>query len=224
VNLTLPFSNPEQSSENRALLAAFPGTAGETLSRAFILGLTVPPSVRSKIWAGEYVELATLNSASVLPDHRDSSSAEDRKTNPKYPKIENIWDWLRMFHIFAAIYTTKHQALAPELFSYETRIIDLHRRYKGLVWKAYDERFRAARAIVPSLSWEKINWDLVMELNGDHATTAFERSDNQHKKQETVCRRFWSKGACDFGAACKFKHLCGVCKKGDHSRLQCKSG
>jgi len=217
------FVNPVQSSENRALLAAFPGTAGETLSRAFVLGLTVPPSVKAKIWAGEYVELATLNSASVIPDSRELLSAEEKKACPKYPKIENIWDWLRMFHIFASIYTSKHLELAPELFSYETRIIDLHRRYKGFVWKAYDERFRAARAVVPSLSWEKINWDLVMELIGDHAATS-ERNDKPHKHPENVCRKFLSKGVCDFGASCKFRHLCGVCMKGDHSRLQCQSG
>ena len=225
------------SVEQAILLASSRGhlepDQGEPIyARFFSLGATIDPKLKVRIWNGEYIEVGSLTSTTNNPSLTINMSSDNPTlalSTPRSAKPDNIWAWLRLFHTYASIYCEKFPAEGPSIFTYVIRILDLHRRYKGPVWRSYNERFRALRALMP-LSWDKIHWDITMELIGDEQTPAntIQSSSITSNKREGgsypsgCCRKFFDSGRCKYGKECIHEHVCGLCKKCGHFRLQCK--
>ena len=216
-----PTSNTEQS---------------EPFSRYFALGATLDMRTKTRIWSGQYIDLPSLVSAvgrHGLTVNMDGGQPTLSLATPRTEPVEHIWAWVRLFFTYAAIYSERKPQDAPGLFTYAVRILDLQRRYRGTMWRAYDERFRSLKAYCPQLPWHTINWDLANELIGEMATpnlapAAKPRADQPQQGNEAgpprgACRDYFRSGTCD-RPRCHYVHLCGKCKKPGHSKLQCNAG
>ncbi len=152
--------------------AARAALAGE--AEGFVkLGTLLAPSVKKKIWAGEYVALETQHNIDGPPpppppqtftwDNNRLSICTPKAINP-----DSIFAWIRLFNTYATVVCEeKEAALGPALFTCQTRILDPQRRHAGFNWRSYDERFRALKAVCTSLPWELLRWEIVPELAGD---------------------------------------------------------
>jgi hypothetical protein len=187
------------------------------------LGTLLAPSVKKKIWAGEYVALETLHK---LDEKNPTFTWDNNKlsiSTPKASKPDSIFSWLRLFNTYAAVVCEKEAALGPALFTYQTRILDLQRRYAGFLWRSYDERFRALKAVCTSLPWEMLRWEIVLELAGDvpKKNQNLPRTNQPFRSPgEGTCNSFLSAGTCRFGNKCRYIHKCGLCGQ-NHSRNLC---
>ena len=158
-------------------------------------------------------------------------------TPSKMPPPANIYQWLRLFATYAALYTETFPTQAPAMFTYAIRILDLHRQYGGTAWRIYDDNFRRVRAHCPTMPWHTINWDMAM--SSLHIPATFQQSQKtataagqpaagpqggQAAKGSRLtpkghCFRFDQRGSCS-RTDCRFTHTCTICGK-DHSRQKC---
>lgn len=142
------------------LMAAGSSTQGESMLSEFLIdGFTLDAKIKTKIWEGEYVELASL-----LPQREDSSQRSqinvDRThgfsiTPAKPRKVQNFTEWLKAFNVYAAVYSDKYHEAAPQMFSYINRIQDMYsdQSLSGFTWRVYDEQFRKLKHLLPNLDW-----------------------------------------------------------------------
>ena len=156
---------------------------GAGLSRFFTLGATLDMRLKARIWTGQYIDLPSL--ISIVGRHSltvnlDNGAPSLSLASPRTAPVEHIWAWLRLFATYAAVYTERQPQAAPGLFTYAVRILDLQRRYKGYMWRTYDERFRSLKAYCPQLPWHVINWDLANELIGEIQTLTTTPSNNRN--------------------------------------------
>jgi len=122
------------------------GHPGNLLDSFLTLGATTTPTVKSKIWAGQYVELSSL---SLATQQRPALALSWEGANPTLAMApqhqsppQNVAEWLKLFNTFAAIYVEVHPQEAAALFTYSIRILELQASHRGTVWREYDERFR----------------------------------------------------------------------------------
>ena len=217
---------------------------GETLiSNYLILGATLDPKIKAKIWAGEYVDLSSLQgtadpavSVSVHDDGNPSISLKTSKSTPP----ASYFQWLRLFGIYAAVYLQKFPNQAPSMVTYMVRILEINTKHAGYLWRSYDENFRRVRAHVTEevLPWHRINWDLLLQnmSNGPLSTPnprnqPFRRNPNQtnqtrfdttNRTPRGICFVYDKQGKCD-RPACRFEHKCTKCWRKGHPREKCYS-
>ena len=94
---------------------------GEGLSRFFTLGATLDMRIKSRIWAGQYVDLPSLISSvgsNSLTVNMDNGALTLSLATPRTAPIEHIWAWLRLFATYTAVYTERQPQAAPGLFTY----------------------------------------------------------------------------------------------------------
>jgi hypothetical protein len=222
-------------------------TGENPVSNYLVLGAILDPKVKAKVWEGKYIELSSLGdqkepAVSVAINQDDSLIS---LTPSKVPPPANVYQWLRLFATYAAVYTERFPAQAPSMFTYAIRILDLHHQYRGTAWHTYDENFRRVRAHCPTMPWHTVNWDMAM--SSVHIPTTFQQTQKtataakqpfrgqptgrpqagqagQAAKGKRLtsrghCFRFDQRGACTH-TDCRFKHTCTICGKG-HSRQKC---
>ena len=214
-------------------------TSSEGISDGFTpaalsIDAQVPPRIKAKIWANEFIDLATLLSGNVAGKNFqltiNQSSEGDVPTlslesSSKTTKINNISTWSAAFRIFVAIYTTKYPHEAPALMKYCDIVNDLASR--GHQWRFYDENFRQLRQTsATSLSWSEIHMELWLRACTSNSTQFNKKGSNNNVSANPgqsndiprgFCYKFHSGRHC---AGCKFKHTCFKCN-GGHSSLKC---
>ncbi|KAI0215029.1 hypothetical protein LSAT2_032948, partial [Lamellibrachia satsuma] len=72
-------------------------------------------------------------------------------TQPRATPITTVGQWLRAFSTYPNVYVERYPAEAPSMFTCLCRIMDMHKRYGGMAWRVYDDRFRCIHALMPSL-------------------------------------------------------------------------
>lgn len=233
-------AQPMQAIINNAALN-LPGPsnpAGETLSPYLTLGTTVNPKLKSDIWAGQYIELAKLNAADSAPAVSVSWTGQKPSISMEQPQLEppeSFLEWLKLFNTYAAIYLEVHPLEAGPMLTYVVRIMELLNAHEGTVWRSYDERFRRLKEHCPTMAWSQTNWQLVMEVTSGAAAKSPSVTKSSNKKQpfrgqstdnrrppNGSCYKFYYQGACS-KSDCKYTHMCAVCKKTGHSKLECKN-
>ena len=112
----------------------------------------VPLKLKTKIWEEQYIDFGSLLVTPVhygryqlTLQHLDEGSAPSLTLEPfaKPKKISTFDSWLQAFHVFVAVYSSKHPQAAPGLMKYGSIIQDL--ATKGHNWRYYDENFRLLR-------------------------------------------------------------------------------
>lgn len=204
---------------------------GEQLIASYLTaGTTLDPRIKAKIWDGQFIELAPLSIA--------NDSTVDLEQAQKI-KITHIFQWLRLFGTFMAVYLEKpaNQSQAPSMVTYMMAILDLHRTYGGMVWANYDKAFRQSRAHILKAfnvqwQWHTIKTELLLQaLNADKdsplpsSTTASKKKQYQpfrDGQQPNVCFDFNKADGCT-RKQCRFRHVCSHCEKKGHPVIRCFS-
>ena len=213
-------------------------------STLLILGATLDPKIKAKVWAGQYIDLTTMSHAEEKPMCLaiNSKNSTLSLSQPRTSGPIHIYDWLRLFGTYSALYTERNPEAAPGMFTYMVRILDIQKQYGGQVWKVYDEKFRRLKASRPTLPWCEIHWNTFMfafqPANSPNLpfqpfipTRNNQQSQNQRPrnnatsprsaKTPNICYDYNNKGSCTFQDACRYRHACITCHKAGHPRIRC---
>ena len=209
--------------QQRIVQGAMPG---EIQPQTKFLGSTIDNDLRVKIKQAAFIDLPLLKKSSY-------ESKEGSTTKLKQPK--NFEEWLELFLIFATIRTTYFPQDAPHLFTYITPIKDLSRKQQGLVWRDYDVEFRRLKSVDSTLSWLKIDTDVLFtipthpdqppptqsqsKLNPPPPRQPFPASGGPPPTD--ACLPFYFGGWCSTIRSCTNKHLCANCGNKGHSFHNC---
>ena len=201
------------------------------------LGASLPCAVKNKIWADEYINLASL----LDINRQDDISVTLKKSagqpiislsNSSKKEIVNIDQWTRAFLIFSAVYAEKKPIEAGSLFKYIALIRDMAFQRKH--WQFYDLQFRRLRTSNQS-SWGDIDWELYFRGGAPQSSQGprliTPRSSNFQQRRD-VRKGFVPHGHCfEFHyddkcsrKNCTFNHTCFKCLKAGHSSSKCRSG
>ena len=206
------------------------------ISPFLVLGSTLDPKIKVKIWEGGYVDLSSM--ATIT----DPSVSVAVTTDGQQPTISltpvrarppgNVMEWLRLFSTYASVYLEKHPAEAPSLLTYMVSIMDMHRNHGGFAWRLYDEKFRRIRALTPALAWHITNWDLAMEAlhtvapssrQAESQPSPFRTMQSPRTSSSRVCYTYNRVGKCE-RTTCPYAHVCANCGRKGHARRTCRSG
>lgn len=131
------------------------------------LGANLDSKLMAKIISGQYVDLLTLEQEEEKVLHFDLDSAQWVMGQKANKKIQNIFQWIRLFGTYSSIYLAAHPSLGPAFMTYMVRIMDMHKQYGGKdTYLRYDVRFRqliAKKENAPHLAWEKLEMSIVYD-------------------------------------------------------------
>ena len=187
------------------------------------LGSNIPDSVRDKIWAGSYIDLAVL----VDPGLKEDAPAQkftivdgELVIKPKgsEKKIYTIEIWSDAFLVLISVYIKKHADAMQGLLKYMSIVRLAASRHMGMGWKTYDEQFRMKQARNPERPWGVIDGELwLLFIQG---------GSNPTSKPQVVaytamgrCFDFNYKGVC-IKSPCPYVHQCLKCWA-NHSAISC---
>jgi len=184
--------------------------------------------VKEKIWAKNFVDLATLLPNTQAGETKTTTKDGNREVTtvsrlgPK--RIVNLTTWYQAFQIYADIYCQKYPTQSPNLFRYMSIIQKMAVSYKQ--WLSYDEKFRQMKA-TKSLPWDSIHTEtyLFCSLSASNTQTfrpqpsATTRLPLQILRRRGYCWDFQSRGLC-FRPNCQILHRCANCE-GPHGTHAC---
>ncbi len=214
--------------------------SGDFLNSYMLLGANLDDKIKSKIIAGEFVEMSALWDVDELPPRVNMSFREEDGSqlsfSPAKARDPNSFaEWEYLFFTFASVYSSYHPKEAGGVFSYMRRVADIHRDYPNtFIWRVYDTKFRKAKAKCKALPWHI----MIPQMQSD-ARSAYYRSlatkkdrkpapqpqprgnQNQGPKRRVrnSCDRWNSVASCS-KSNCKFLHVCSNCR-GNHIVLNC---
>lgn len=201
-------------------------------SSAVSLHAHVSDKTRALVWAGEFVELATL-----LPQRKAVSQelalglqgAEDGTSvvciEPKAkPAITSFPLWSKAFQIYMSIYLSQpvHYHEAPPMLKYIQTIRDLSER--GYNWQVYDESFRSFR-VLHNWGWDTVESELWLQasrtVSMPFGGAPFHGKGGARRPAQSSNPCFtYNKGLhCD-SRKCRYQHKCKRCGAG-HPVTQC---
>jgi hypothetical protein len=207
------------------------------------LQTAIPARIKDKIWADEYIDLATLLDPDCVPEYqlamsRNTQGEEVIGVVPKNPKVINtIVQWDQAFSTFIAIYTERFYKETSNLLQYTQQVKQMYRN--GGAWRSYDETFRRHRA-ARMIPWNSTLMDKWLECSNHTAPSQPNRSvnvPNHNMRQQHNAgsqsfpaprRRYYKAGLCfpfNNGETCrqncKFQHSCDNCG-GNHPFVDCR--
>ena len=174
------------------LISGDRGEAGELLmnlpkpclSLSNPLGATLPPELKAKICADEFVNLSCLldmNQEDISVTWKTSGGNPTISlSNASKRDIVSIEQWTRAILVLAAVYTEKKPTYAPALFKYISLIRDMS--YQRKDWKFYDDQCRRLKA-TSGVSWADINWELYFGVQA----SAINNTSISHYAQPPTC-------------------------------------
>ena len=194
------------------------------------MGCHIERSLKEKIQAGDYIDLARL-----LPRDRVSTEDDHRLeivnewgmsywvliSDRELTQINSYIKWEQAFRLYTGIFAKANPDRVSELLQYNHTIEVAASHFTWDCVYHYDKEFRLHMAenlgrnwgIILQQAWTlnmKVLINVVNQTTRDHLTDA--RGGPQQKK---VCFQF-NRGRCSFGSRCKFDHRCGICGKWGH--------
>ena len=202
----------------------------DQLAPYLLPGATLPHAVKSKIWAGQYVDLSSLKPQGSKSTPKTVAVHGEAGTTPTFTFADNekpvlpktTSDWLQLFGIYMTVYLQAHPSEGPQISAYLLSVLELSNRSSG-IWAQYDVRFRSLRALCPSqLPWGRINWELVHTLEQQDKSTVSLSLSSQPAQHPRACYSFLYKGVCN-RHQCPYSHICTYCRKQGHSFITCRA-
>ena len=191
----------------------------------------VPLKLKTKIWEEQYIDFGSLLVTPVhngryqlTLQHLDEGSAPSLTLEPfaKPKKISPFDSWLPAFHVFVAVYSSKHPQAAPGLMKYGSIIQDL--ATTGHNWRYYDENFRLLRqSPSTAVPWGNVHWELWLMAQNSSRSRKPPSNAGTGKLNQAIsvprgyCFKYHRGGEC---SGCSFKHTCCKCE-GPHRALHC---
>ncbi len=216
--------------------------SGDFMNHYLILGSNLDPKIKSKIIAGEFVEMNVLWDQDELPARVDMSFKEDDYSQMSFSAAKardpaTLTEWSYLFFTYASVYASYHPAEAGGVFTYMRRIADMHRDNPNTyIWRIYDTKFRKAKAACKLLPWH-VN---ITQMQSDARSAYYRSLSFKTKKPQNVgrggqptgqnpgprrrvrnsCDRYNTAAGCS-NTRCRFSHVCNNCGKANHTVLQC---
>ena len=122
----------------------------------------LPPRIVKKILALEFVEMADLR-ADVWPDEPTQNETQNTPRRQGRPPVIKIKTWLECFARLAAVLVTRFPEKGPELWAYQSTILNAAHSYEGDTWVAYDRQYRREMLARKDLNWSVPNSRLYNE-------------------------------------------------------------
>ena len=196
----------------------------------------IPDAIRTRIWEGRYVDLATLiykQDTAVRFNVFSSEESPELILNQRPSKtIKVIADWDRAFAKFHAIYIRRHPTMSEALIAHQQQVKKIAQA--GGDWLTYDETFRRGVAD-GSISWGQMNPGLTMDavlfanrrpfLSQQGQAGFKQKWDGKSSKANSAipngyCFAYHRHNTCE-KTGCSWNHKCPGCHR-DHSFQQCK--
>lgn len=193
------------------------------------LGSLVDSTLKSKIWAKQFIDLALLlgdptSQTTVFLDV-DSSSTVVKVKDHNAKKISTVEQWSDAFLVYTAIYTQRHPAEIQDILKYIQIIRNMASASRPGVFLAYDRDFRKLRAH-NSMPWSHLHQELHFTVTRHASTlptasTPLGRSQLPKKQSfpSGYCFVFCTYGTCK-NPNCRYQHLCPICR-GHHAQSKC---
>ena len=122
----------------------------------------LPPKVVKKILALEFVEMSELR-ADVWPEDPAPADTPSTFRLSGRPPVTKIKTWLDCFARLAAVLVSRFPEKGPELWAYQSTILNAAHSYEGATWVAYDRQFRREMLARKDLNWSVPNSSLFNE-------------------------------------------------------------
>jgi hypothetical protein len=212
-------------------------------SIALPIDLHISDKIKQKIWAGEYIDLNTINDKNENLEYtmKITNNQQGPYINFVPTKqgttISNIAQWFTAFDIFMVIYCKKYTNEISNLMTYRSKIRNLSS--KGGDWIRYDIQYRKMKAIY-NMNWEIPHFKLWLDcslnppkINNNNNTynrkprQPFRQQGVQNKSYPTYsttvpagfCFNYHSGRTCQFYEHCNYSHKCFAtnCKDTTHS-------
>ena len=122
----------------------------------------LPPKMVKRLLALEFVEMSELR-ADVWPDDPAPTDSSHTPRRPGRPPVINIKTWLECFARMAAVLVSRFPEKAPELWAYQSTILNVAHSYEGATWVAYDQQYRREMLARKDLNWSVPNSRLYNE-------------------------------------------------------------
>ncbi len=202
----------------------------------------VPLTIKKKIQASQYIDLAYLLEGSIQTSDPGSyslnltmgespSGALTFKAPGPKRQISNIAQWTDAFLVYASVYLKIHPKRELELLAY-MRIVRRAATYGSMGFKLYDEQFRHVQQSIPSRSWASIDSELYMVYvlgpkSGQPSPfrAAAGQAGNASTSQQAkpgICYKFNGPSGCPHPQnKCRYKHACRKCDSKAHSQQKC---
>ena len=203
-----------------------PGQGKPFLHSSTPLGSHVPPKLRTKILANQFVELHQL-----LPDScQESSDDEDfpkrhRKKAPKAQKL-SITEFTTAFNSLIAIRAEKFPQDVCGMLKHAQTVQTMHCSFGPDAWHFYDRQFRLAKQHDSSMAWEHLDVELYTQavaigLKVRHIKSAPAPPQSNKGFRPNTCWSFQQHGKCR-RLNCRFfdTHHCYICR-GPHATSNC---
>ena len=135
-----------------------------TGQEAVPLGSLLPPAIKGKILADEFVVFGQLLHPNSSSDYSVQiiNNAMQLCAQSKNKGIHNIDQWNQAFSIFSAVYLDSYPCQAIPLLKYGYNIREMARQYPLFAWRSYDEAFRQARSVT-KWPWDVISYELYIK-------------------------------------------------------------
>lgn len=220
-----------------------PAFANSTL---LVAGSFLSLKVKNAIRAGEYVELCLMDTKvdTTTKLGMSVSPTSFSLTPTRAKKASNETEWTNWFCTYSSVYVASYPDAAPEMFSYLMKMLHFFSKYSFLEGRKYDEHFRWAKSQVPSMRWNKTEFD-ILELvtdgrEGAPATAVAKRntlgrtrpsfnangnsngSYQQKSNDGLFCYDFNNLGSYCRRKKCPYQHVCSGCKS-NHPRFKCQT-
>ncbi len=210
-----------------SLASAPPSFSSPTLSRHS----RVSEKLKTQIWAGEYVSIASLLHDSSPQSYSVSIRPSEDSETPTFsvaPKERNsplsFNQWVQGFEVLMSVYllAPRHRPEVHAMLMYIQTVRNLSQR--GADWRSYDEAFRSLR-MANNWAWDEVCWPLWMDAAEGRRVASNNASPFQGKGKSSsgvpkfICYNF-NRGKECFEATCRYRHCCKVCG-GPHSAMRC---
>ena len=123
---------------------------------------SLPPKVVKRVLALDFVEMSELR-GDIWSDETTTSDTSSSARRAGKPPVKDIKVWLECYARMAALLTVRFPEKAPELWAYQTTIMNAAYNYEGSNWVAYDRQFRRDRLARRDLNWSVPNSRLYSE-------------------------------------------------------------
>ncbi|XP_052696174.1 uncharacterized protein LOC128174739 [Crassostrea angulata] len=135
------------------------------------VGLGVDTKIKAKIYANEYIKLASLIPKSSFEQEPKFKSVEKDGQLVFIKAIDNgciktLPQWTEAFHVFVAIHCTKYPYEVGQLMTYAQIIQGIAKSCGDDAAINYDEKFRQWRQVAPrACPWDRKNSELYHKQN-----------------------------------------------------------
>ncbi|XP_069134585.1 uncharacterized protein [Argopecten irradians] len=179
------------------------------VSQSVPLHLMVTETVRQKILANKFVDMATLTDKDIdghmtmVVNTSDDQPSLQLVKKSAQTKTLSIDEWTSKFNIFISVLCSVEQnkEAFPGLLKYLSLVRNLANKHAD--WRYYDRNFRLLMANPAcSLRWDECQLELW------HEALTRRASSTAHAQTPNISHRFARGEHC---SGCRYLHKCGVC-------------